>query len=242
MSSSNEKEVKKKKEKKNWSIPKWAVIVILAAALGGGGFFGFLASSRSVTNISSSSLKNVLVEANDLVTTYNYYSGISKIENYRQINDWNIPFTGKQLVYVYQGKAVLGLDVDKINVDVRGKTIHVTCPPVCIISNSIDPDSIEVYDESTNLFNPIRANDVFDSVADAQKDAEEEMVHNGALQTAREASVKAVTQILEMFPGIKGEYTIEVVVPESDTLKYIDDSSDNAVPKASETPKESSAD
>lgn len=216
-------------KKRRWHIPPAAYkpiaigVLILAVIIG---IFTVKACIHPVTVITSSSLKSVLVESSDLVTSYSYYSGVMKIDDYQKLQEWNIPLTRKRLLYIYQGKAVLGLDFKKINVDVAGDTIFVKCPPVSIISNSIDEDTIEIYDETKNIFNQIGADDVFGTLGEAKKQAEENMLTNGTLEGAREAAQKAIVRILELNPDVKkGKYKIVVDVPKSKKIEYLDDSS-----------------
>ena len=50
-------------------------------------------------------------------------------------------------------------DLSKANVEINDSTIHVTVDKPTVISNSIDESSIEVYDETKNIFNPISVSD-----------------------------------------------------------------------------------
>ncbi|WRK53352.1 DUF4230 domain-containing protein [Coprobacillaceae bacterium CR2/5/TPMF4] len=58
--------------------------------------------------------------------------------------------------------------MDKIKVDVSNDNITVSIPDIEILSNEIDESSIEVYDESRNIFNPISVND-YATFATSQK-------------------------------------------------------------------------
>lgn len=49
--------------------------------------------------------------------------------------------------------------MDKIKIEINNNTITVSIPDIEILSNEIDESSIEVYDETKNVFNPISIND-----------------------------------------------------------------------------------
>lgn len=219
VSSTETRRAKPKRERKYRLRPRVSatlVMIALGCVLVFGVMLGSRLSLKSVTNITSTTLKNTLVEAQDLVSSYNYYSGIGKIENYQQLSDWNIPFTGKRLLYTYQGKVSLGFNTSDIDVKIHGNVIDVTCPPVQILSNEIDPDSIEVYDESNNIFNPLKADDIFDNLNLEMRKQEEALKTNGILADAKEAAKNAVRQLVAASTGSVGDYTIQVSIPDAD--------------------------
>uniref|UniRef100_UPI003A4DA555 DUF4230 domain-containing protein n=1 Tax=[Eubacterium] hominis TaxID=2764325 RepID=UPI003A4DA555 len=83
-------------------------------------------------------------------------------------------------------------------------------------ANIIDEKSIEVYDESKNIFNPISVND-YKTFATQQKDlVEEEAIENGFLSEAATKAQSAIRKFLQMVPEVKDQYTIEVVFQESE--------------------------
>lgn len=153
-----------------------------------------------------------LESASSLITTRYNYSKVGKYENSLEINGWSIPLTDKFFILTYDGQALLGCDLDTAQVDVNksAKTITVTLDPVKILSSSIDEKSIEVYDESKNLFNPISVND-YKEFASRQKEAvEEEIRSKPVFEEAKENTVKAITEILGLTDGIRDVYTVQV--------------------------------
>ncbi len=153
-----------------------------------------------------------LESASSLITTRYNYSKVGKYENSLEINGWSIPLTDKFFILTYDGQALLGCDLDTAQVDVNksAKTITVTLDPVKILSSSIDEKSIEVYDESKNLFNPISVND-YKEFASRQKEAvKEEIRSKPVFEEAKENTVKAITEILGLTDGIRDVYTVQV--------------------------------
>ena len=79
-----------------------------------------------------------------------------------------------------------------------------------ILSNEIDENSIEVYDESKNVFNPISIND-YATFAKKQKEmVAEEAIENGLLSEAATKTQDAIKKYLNAIPNINENYTIEV--------------------------------
>ena len=97
-----------------------------------------------------------------------------------------------------------------MEVNVKGKKILVTLPEVRILNNVLDEKSIEVYDETKNIFNPISIND-YKTFATKQKErVEDEAIENGLLSEAATKAQSTIRKFLQMIPEIKDDYTIEV--------------------------------
>ena len=109
--------------------------------------------------------------------------------------------------------------MDKIKVDVSNDNITVSIPDIEILSNEIDESSIEVYDESRNIFNPISVND-YATFATSQKEAvEAEAIENGLLSQAATKTQDTIKKYLNAIPGIEGNYQIDVKFIESNSDK-----------------------
>ena len=153
-----------------------------------------------------------LESASSLITTRYNYSRVGKYENSLEINGWSIPLTDKFFILTYDGQALLGCDLDtaEVNVDQAKKVITITLDPVKILSNSIDEKSIEVYDESKNLFNPISVND-YKVFAEKQKeDVEKEIRSKPVFEEAQTNTEQAVKDILGLTEGIRDVYNVNV--------------------------------
>ena len=100
--------------------------------------------------------------------------------------------------------------MDKIQVDISDNIITVSIPEIEILSNEIDESSIEVYDETRNIFNPISVND-YATFATSQKEAvEAEAIENGLLSEAATRTQDTIKKYLNALPGIEDNYDIEV--------------------------------
>lgn len=165
--------------------------------------------------ITSTALTQQLQEVNELVTMEYNYTKVGKFENSLQLNGWDIPLTTKSFLLTYSGKLSAGVDMSQASVEVSNQKILIQIPEVSIISNVIDEKSIEVYDETKNIFNPISIKD-YTTFATQQKDkVEEEAMENGFLSEAATKAQAAIRKFLEMIPEIKENYTIEIKFLES---------------------------
>lgn len=107
--------------------------------------------------------------------------------------------------------------MDKIKTSIENNTIVVSIPEIEILSNEIDENSIEVYDETKNVFNPISISD-YTAFAKKQKETvAEEAIENGLLSEAATKTQSTIKKYLNAIPGISDSYEIEVKFLESDT-------------------------
>lgn len=168
------------------------------------------ASGSGEPRISSTGLTQQLQEIEELATMSYNYTKVGKFSDNLTFNGWDIPLTQKSFLITYDGKLKAGIKMDKIEVALDNNTIIVSIPEIEILSNEIDESSIEVYDETKNVFNPISVND-YTTFAKKQKDAvAEEAIENGLLSEAATKTQSTIKKYLNALPGIDGNYEIKV--------------------------------
>ena len=194
---------------KNFKKIVFILIFILIAFIGG----MFFANKQTEPEITSTLIQNRIEQASDLVTTKYHYTKVGKFENSLNLNGWSIPLTNKYFILTFEGEIQLGTDLSKANVEINDSTIHVTVDKPAVISNSIDESSIEVYDETKNIFNPISVSD-YKAFALEQKDkALSEAKEKGLMKTAQENTKKSIKDIVSIIPDTDN-YNIEVTFKE----------------------------
>lgn len=186
------------------------VLLFLVVAFIGGMFF---VNKQTEPKISSTLIQNRIEQASDLVTTKYHYAKVGKFENSLSLNGWSIPLTNKNFILTFEGEIQLGTDLSKAEVEIKDSTIHVTVDKPTVISNSIDESSIEVYDETKNIFNPISVNDYKKFAVEQKETALSEAKKKGLMKTAQENTKKSVKEIISVIPDTD-EYTIEVTFKE----------------------------
>lgn len=162
-------------------------------------------ASSSEPKISSTGLSQQLQEIEELATMSYNYTKVGKFSNNLTFNGWDIPLTQKSFLITYDGKLKAGVKMDKIEVAINNNIITVSIPEIEILSNEIDESSIEVYDETKNVFNPISVND-YTTFAKKQKEA----IENGLLSEAATKTQSTIKKYLNAIPGIDGNYEIKV--------------------------------
>lgn len=190
-----------------------AILLLIAGVFFAGVFY---AGRSSEPKITSTNVFNQLQEVNELTTLEYHYTKVGKFENSLTLNGWEIPLTKKSFLLTYQGIVKFGVDMSLAEVVVKNHEITVVLPDIEVISNVIDESSIEVYDETRNLFNPIKIED-YANFATQQKDmVEEEALENGLFSQAATKAEAVIVKLLQMIPEVEQDYTIKVVFAQSE--------------------------
>ena len=165
---------------------------------------------NSNPEITSTGLTQQLQEIEELATMSYSYTKVGEFSDNLKFNGWDIPLTEKSFLITYDGKLKAGIKMDEIEIAINSNKIIVSIPEIEILSNEIDENSIEVYDESKNVFNPISIND-YATFAKKQKEmVAEEAIENGLLSEAATKTQDAIKKYLNAIPNINENYTIEV--------------------------------
>lgn len=117
-----------------------------------------------------------------------------------------VPFTSKQIVMMYDGDIKIGVDAEKITVDVEksGSTVNsitVGIPPMMITANDIDRDSIRYPLEKNNILNDIDSDDYAQMEEEGKAKMAEAVNQNGAMDRAKEELKTAITGYLTALYG-----------------------------------------
>ena len=188
-----------------------AILVLILIAVVAGAFFlgGVMAGRNSQPQITSALLGQRLNAIQELATQEYHYTNMGRFQNQLDFYGWKVPFTTKSFIVAYDGVIKAGVDLSELQVEVSGKTISVTLPEGKILSHDIDEESIEVFDETKNIFNPIQIEDYTGFTADQKASMEERAISEGLLTAASERARTVVEEFLTAFPGAE-DYTIRV--------------------------------
>lgn len=189
---------------------RYIVLGVLCAAVmfGAGLYFG--KQQEPEPKVTSNLIESTLVESSDLITTKYHYSRVGKFENSLELNGWTIPLTNKNFILQFMGEIQAGIDVKKVEIAVNGDEIIIDLPPIQILNNILYEDSIEVYDEQNNVFNPIRVDD-YKTFAIQQKEvALSDAKKKGLISEAEKQAQAVVKELVNTLPGAKDNYTITI--------------------------------
>lgn len=188
-----------------------AILVLILIAVVAGAFFlgGVMAGRNSQPQITSALLGQRLNAIQELATQEYHYTNMGRFQNQLDFYGWKVPFTTKSFIVAYDGVIKAGVDLSELQVEVSGKTISVTLPEGKILSHDIDEDSLEVFDETKNIFNPIQIEDYTGFTADQKASMEERAISEGLLTAASERARTVVEEFITALPGAE-DYTIRV--------------------------------
>lgn len=171
------------KEKKN------RMFVALGAAMIILGIVCIGIGSWQTYNANRSRIVNLRMEdIGELSTQAAYFTNVQVISNSRELFGVTVPFTQSKYIYSYDGVIKAGIDFTKLTytIDSNSKTITVYLPEAYITSVSVDEDSLVIYDESKNIFTPLKLDDIQSSRKQMEVEAIDQATANGLLVEAAE--------------------------------------------------------
>lgn len=158
--------------------------------------------------ITSDLLGHQLQTVQELVSVEYHYTNMGKFENQVDFYGWKVPFTTKRFLVSYDGLIKAGVDLSgaTVEVDEVQKSVTITLPESRILSHEIPEDSIQVFDETRNIFNPITIEDYTGFTRDQKAEVEQRAIDEGLLTGASEKAREAVETLAALLPG-SGDYT-----------------------------------
>lgn len=186
--------------------------VVIAFVLAGGFFGGMMfqnrAASNSVPAISSNIIANELTGISEYASLEYRYTNVGKFEDQGDFYGWKVPLTTKSFIITYDGVMKMGIRGEDIAIDVEENQILVTLPPAEILSHEIKEDTLEVFDQTRNIFNQILIEDYTTFAADRKKEMEKKALEKGLLQEAEERVEQQLALFIKSIAGADGDYEI----------------------------------
>lgn len=167
-----------------------------------------IGKSAGSTEMSAVVLENRLTEISEFASLTYSYTNMAEFENSKDFYGIKVPFTTKSFIITYDGTIKAGVDLDKAEVDVSGKKITVTLPAAEILSHEIDEDSLEIFDENTSIFNPLKVSDYNTFNKEQKAEMEKEATDKGLLTEAGKKAADAIDDFISQLGS--DEYTITV--------------------------------
>ena len=191
-----------------------AIIVLVIAIFFAGVHY---ASGSNNDKITSTTIKNQLTEINELAL-YSYdYSKVGKFSNKLSFNGWKIPLTQKNFIITYDGSIKAGIDLKQAKISIDNDQLNITLPAAKILSHEIDENSIEVYDESSNIFNQISINDYKSFATKEKKKNEKEAISNGILEKSKTKAEQTLTTYLQAIPEFNDHFKLYITIEDAKT-------------------------
>ena len=190
------------------------VLVLLAGAFVGGFILKGSPEPQEPPKptISGNIIQQEISEISELAVLHYRYTNVGKFEDHANIKTWKVPLSSKSFILSYSGDIKLGIDLKavEVSVDEESSEVLLTLPPVKILSHAIDESSIEVWDQTKNIFNQIKIEEYAEFVTDQKKVFEKNGIGADLKAEATEAAKKQLVTLVRNFAGIKDEYTVAV--------------------------------
>ena len=181
-----------------------AAIILLGAGFGIGYYLGRSHKplvAKTDPLVIQKEIEGKMQEISDLATYKYAYTNTASQESNLKIKNWNIPFTTKRFIVKYDGEIKAGVDLSKVTIHVaEDNTITITMPKAAILSHEIDESSLEILDETKNIFNRIQIEDYNTFQTEQKKICEEYALERGLLDKAYDNARKVVSEMVQTVP------------------------------------------
>ncbi len=126
---------------------------------------------------------------------YNY-TGVIGFDEYLKILDLNIPFTKKYFLLKYTGYVKAGIELKDTKIEVNNNSAIVILPKPKIFDSFIEEKSIQVYNQSENVFNHIRIDDYNKAIIEEKNKIKEAAIQQGILKSVTEQAHLVISSLL----------------------------------------------
>lgn len=169
--------------------------------------------------ITAEMIEDGMRDMGQLVTQEYYYTEVASISNEYTTTffgkEFTLPGSTTSVIYSYDGTIKAGIDFTavKIEKDNNAKRITISLPSPIIISEELDNDSLQIYDERTSIFNPVSISEFNASNAGMKEKAREKAIANGLMDNAMKNATILVQNFVQSGYDLN-EYEIIVKAPE----------------------------
>lgn len=135
------------------------------------------------------------------------YTSVLFYSEANQIFGMDIPLTKNRLLATIDGKMNIGIHAEKVEfstkADAKGNITEVTAlvPHSKILDNYTDQDTLQIYDETNNIFNPVKVENYSKLIVDSEKKEEEKVLRSDVLTQSDERIQKIITSYLHSVFG-----------------------------------------
>lgn len=126
-----------------------------------------------------------------------------------------IPLTGNFFIAAIDGKMNIGIDAENVKISTETdeeehvKQVTVTLPHSEILDNYTMQDSLKIYDQKNNIFNPVEVADYSELLTQAEEKEEQKVLKGDFLQKSDESVKILLTSYLQAVYGKNVEIIYE---------------------------------
>ena len=116
-------------------------------------------------------------------------------------------WTEKSFIQKWDGIIKAGIALEKVDVHIKETTVTIALPHAEILSYEIDNNSVEILDEKSGIFNPIKVDDKIRFDRESEYDMKDRAVKNGLLTKAEKNAEAVISNFLKTILKNSDEYT-----------------------------------
>lgn len=148
--------------------------------------------------ISTKTVEQRMQDIGELATQEAYVTVVTKDASKAKLFGIDVPLTDSKYIFSYDVTIKAGLNFADVSltVDEQHKIVTVSLPEVTILETSLDLDSLEVYDESSNIFNPLKVSQMNANQQLMQEQGKEKALSMGILEAAQNNAEVLMTSLL----------------------------------------------
>lgn len=143
------------------------------------------------------------------------YTSVLCFSDSNKLWGFSIPLTGNNFIATIDGQMNIGIDGDNVsfseikNSEGRVTQVELSVPHSQILDNYTIQDSLEIYDERNNIFNPVKVNDYTQLIVEAESQEEEKVLNSDMLQKSDETIKYLLTSHFQAVYGDRVEIKYE---------------------------------
>jgi len=161
------------------------------------------------TNTHITSTVKEILPISEYASLVFHYSDVIAHTDAHTLFGKEIPFTGKKVIYTIDGCVKLGFNGNEITISSSYNNIVIHMPKITILSHEIYPETFNLYDEKSGIFNKFSLKDANEIQMIHKAEREKKVYDDSGLFTqARESAEQQFRPLLENIPGIKNKYKI----------------------------------
>lgn len=153
-----------------------------------------------------------LEDIGELVTQVGHYTSVQVDKEARDLWGLTLPFTQSKYIYSYDGEVKASIDFAAVTIDIDedAKKISIHIPEEVKLDVYVDPTSMEIYDESKNIFTPLSLDRTNSALREMEAEVREKALANG-IDTSAISNAKLLLQTLVSTAINTEGYTFEFV-------------------------------
>lgn len=135
------------------------------------------------------------------------YTSVIKVSDKNKFMGLDIPLTGNFFIATVDGKMNIGINAENLEIststDKKGNITQValSVPHSEILDNYTIQESLEIYDERNNFFNPIKVTDYNELIVEAEEKEKQKVLNSDVLKNSDETVKNLLTCHLQAMFG-----------------------------------------